>query len=313
VRVARNNIIDDCLSSAAVFGDRLRSLGIGFEFDADRLRSQPPPFQKISFRLLSGDPTAAVDAAIAAGYLTPVTLDSAGWAALRRAGGEVLLTHTDQATTRLALKWTPPMTIPRRLRPRMTDVARAHWPVPFWPMALGIRPFSDLLRKLGRRPRHSMGEWLGTPRSLLEPLYRVVSLSSDDVLVDIGCGDGRVLVEAARTYRCRCIGIERDAHLCTLAQAAIREHGLGTRVSIHHGDAADMDYSGASVVFLFMPTHLIDPILSKLLTILQPGARIVAHEQSPYEGSVMPTTRVPLVGTRAVTVAHLWHVGGGAH
>ena len=149
---------------------------------------------------------------------------------------------------------------------------------------------------------------LATPLALLVPLLDAVALGHDDVLYDIGCGDGRVLVEAARTFGVRCVGVERDARLCRDAVAAADAHGVSDLVTIHQGDAGGVPVDGATVVFLFIPVKAINQLLPALLERLSVGARVIAHEQARQEWRVQPNRSVPVFGDAAMTVAHLWEV-----
>ena len=85
-------------------------------------------------------------------------------------------------------------------------------------------------------------------------LRRFLALSSDDVVIDIGCGDGRALAVFARAPVARCIGIEFDGTAAAAARRnAARLRGRRAPVDIVHGDAADYRFSAESVVYLFNP------------------------------------------------------------
>jgi cyclopropane fatty-acyl-phospholipid synthase-like methyltransferase len=131
----------------------------------------------------------------------------------------------------------------------------------------------------------------------------------DDVVLDIGCGDGRILVEAVRHFGCRARGIEIDPALGAAARRRVNKAGLDDRIEIVVGDGSTVDlstaYGPATVVFLFLPPERISSLLPRVLDQLGPGGRVVAHEQLAVDHPVEPT-RSRLVVEDGVTVAHLW-------
>ena len=117
-------------------------------------------------------------------------------------------------------------------------------------------------------------------------------------------------MHAASATGCSALGIERDADLVALAGEAVEQAGLGERVRILHGDAASLDLEAVTCVFVFLPVKNLDPLIATLKTRLMPGARIVAHEHSPYRGRFTPDDKRLLVGERGFTVAYLWRITG---
>ena len=90
-----------------------------------------------------------------------------------------------------------------------------------WPAYSLVRPVRLVLERVGLRRRHedSLGPFLATPDSLIDPLLELAQVGPDDHVVDIGCGDGRLVVEAAARLGCRAVGIERSPELVDSARA----------------------------------------------------------------------------------------------
>lgn len=146
--------------------------------------------------------------------------------------------------------------------------------------AILAAPF--VLPRQGRGQRASVepidgGPYVPTPTVIVERMLQLAGVRSDDLVVDLGSGDGRLVIEAARRYGARGFGVERDAALVERARAAAKAQ-VGERVSFRHGDLFDADLRGATVVTLYLLPRLLVRLLPKLRAELEPGARIVSHD-----------------------------------
>ncbi len=150
-----------------------------------------------------------------------------------------------------------------------------------------------------------LGVFVGTPSALVSEILDRVNVTQDDVLLDIGSGDGRVLVEAARHFGCRGVGVEQSGELVEQSRRRIAQAGVGDLVEVVHGDAREVDVADASVIFLFLPPEASSELLPALLAQRAEGAVIVAHEQLAVRWPVEPTER-HLIVDGGITVAYLW-------
>ncbi len=107
-------------------------------------------------------------------------------------------------------------------------------------------------------------------------MLELTKVGRDDVVYDLGCGDGRILVAAARTAKARGVGIELDPLLVKQARDEVHRLGLQALVTIREGDLFAADFSEATVVTLYLLPRLNDRLLPKLKG-LRPGTRIVSH------------------------------------
>jgi ribosomal protein L11 methylase PrmA len=108
-------------------------------------------------------------------------------------------------------------------------------------------------------------------------MLRLGKVTSGDVVYDLGCGDGRIVIEAARIFGARGVGIDIDPALIARAQANARQAGVESLVTFRVQDAMTVDVSDATVVTLYLlaaSNVKLRPILTRTL---RPGARIVAH------------------------------------
>jgi ribosomal protein L11 methylase PrmA len=112
---------------------------------------------------------------------------------------------------------------------------------------------------------------------VVDKMLEVAGVGEKDVVYDLGCGDGRILVEAARKYGARGLGIDIDPARVMEARENVRKNGVEQLVRIEQGDLFTVDLSPATVVTLYLLPELnvrLVPQLEKL----QNGARIVSHD-----------------------------------
>lgn len=121
--------------------------------------------------------------------------------------------------------------------------------------------------------------YVPTPQHVVESILLIADLTPRDVVYDLGCGDGRVVVTAAEKYDCKAVGIEIDPGLCGEAQSASAAAGVDRLVSIRQGDLFDVDLSPATVVCVYLAAED-NAKLAPQLKRLGKGSRILsyAHE-----------------------------------
>jgi len=98
-----------------------------------------------------------------------------------------------------------------------------------------------------------------------------------DVVVDLGSGDGRFIIAAAKKYGCKAIGYEIDARLVQQSRETLARENLGALATIEHRDIFTLDLSGADVITVFLYPRLMERLIPQFEK-LKPGARIVSHQ-----------------------------------
>jgi SAM-dependent methyltransferase len=116
-----------------------------------------------------------------------------------------------------------------------------------------------------------------TPMPAVRALLELADVGPQDVVYDLGSGDGRIPITAAREFGARGVGIEVDPALVTRAQASAREAGVEDRVEFRLGDMYAADVRPATVVTLFLHPQPNLKLRPKLRSELQPGARVVSY------------------------------------
>jgi SAM-dependent methyltransferase len=119
--------------------------------------------------------------------------------------------------------------------------------------------------------------YLPTPYPVVDAMLRLAGVRAGDRLVDLGAGDGRIVIAAARDYGVRATGVELDARKAAEARANVRRAGLAHLVEIRQEDALDADLREATVVTLFLFPEINARLAPKLRAELPAGARVVSH------------------------------------
>ncbi len=270
-----------------------------------------------------GDPAIADRAMETLGYHSVDRLAGGALGAAVNGRGRVDYIRRDANTARIRLQWRAPAAgrlsrVTGPLTPSRRDFDVVDLPTWAWPAYWPIRP-ARLMRDRIRSTAGStgggpadLGIFLGTPPGLIEPLLRFAELGANQLIIDIGCGDGRVLVAAARIFHCRARGYETDADLVERARAAAEAAGVGHLVDVVHGDANEADVSDADVVFAFLPPKAVASLLGPTLNQLPKTSTFLSHEQLETGFPVDPDRSGLVVGLGSdpadggITVANLW-------
>jgi SAM-dependent methyltransferase len=119
--------------------------------------------------------------------------------------------------------------------------------------------------------------WEPTPDASVERMLRMARTTGSDYVVDLGAGDGRIVIAAARDFGARATGVEYNAELAALARSRILKAGLARRAKIVQGDLFEFDFSSATVVAMYLLPELNLKLRDRLLS-MRPGTRVVSHE-----------------------------------
>ena len=146
-----------------------------------------------------------------------------------------------------------------------------------------------------------------SPTEVVRAMLEVAKVGTDDLVYDLGSGDGRIVIEAARAFGARGVGIDIDPQRVSEANANAKAAGVTGRVNFIQGDLFETDFSAASVVTLFLWPH-INLKLRPQLRKLKPGTRIVSHIHDLGDWLPDRTVRVRAAGEQRERAIHLWTV-----
>jgi hypothetical protein len=117
-----------------------------------------------------------------------------------------------------------------------------------------------------------------TPDTTVRRMLEIADVKAGDHVVDLGSGDGRIVITAAAKYGARGLGVDIDAELVERSRVAAREAGVADRAQFDVGDVLQADLRGATIVTMYLFPELISLLQPKLLRELKPGTRIVIHD-----------------------------------
>jgi SAM-dependent methyltransferase len=143
-----------------------------------------------------------------------------------------------------------------------------------------------------------------TPYPTVRAMLELARVTSADVVYDLGSGDGRIVITAAREFGARGVGVEIDPALVVQSRAAAAGLGLGERVRFVEQDLFQTDLSEATVVTLYLSPEMNRRLRPKLLAELAPGSRIVSHDFDM--GTWKPERIVRLHDDGREQVLYLW-------
>lgn len=119
--------------------------------------------------------------------------------------------------------------------------------------------------------------YVPTPEEVVEKMLELANVGKDDVVYDLGCGDGRIVITAAKKYGARGVGVDIDPQRIKESNENAQKAGVTDRVKFLQQDLFEMDFSEATVVTLYLLPALNLKLRPKLLRELKPGTRIVSH------------------------------------
>jgi SAM-dependent methyltransferase len=157
----------------------------------------------------------------------------------------------------------------------------------------------------------SLGPFVATPEDVVEKMLELAKVGPADVVYDLGCGDGRIVITAARKYGARGVGVDIDPARIAESRANARNAGVESLVTFLLQDAMTVDVSPATVVTLYLVATSNLRLRPMLTRQLAPGARIVSHNFGM--GNWEPDEVLNVKDTRGMTrTLYLWRADGKA-
>ncbi|MGE5306687.1 MAG: SAM-dependent methyltransferase [Alphaproteobacteria bacterium] len=152
-----------------------------------------------------------------------------------------------------------------------------------------------------------------TPVEVIDRMLALAEVKQGDVVYDLGSGDGRIVIRAAKKYGVHAVGIEMDQLLLEKARQGAKAEGVSHLVEFRAEDALKADISPATVVTLYMLPWFNEAMKPNFKKMLKPGARIVAHDfgiegWEPDKTEKLPKIEIMAEGRRHQHTIYLWRV-----
>ena len=160
-------------------------------------------------------------------------------------------------------------------------------------------------------PQASLAPYVPTPQDVVERMLVLAGVGKNDVVIDLGSGDGRLVVTAAKQFGARGVGVDIDPARIAEGRANAKQAGVESLVEFRQQDALQADLSQATVVTLYLLSSSNVKLRPRLLSQLKPGARIVSHQ---FGMGDWPPDKVETFtdGNGTSRTLYLWTVGANS-
>ena len=153
--------------------------------------------------------------------------------------------------------------------------------------------------------------YVPTPQVVVDEMLTLAKIGPKDFLIDLGSGDGRIVITAAKKYGAQGFGVDLDTHLLGLARAAAKKEGVADRAKFVEQNLFETELGSATVISSYLLPEMNLQLRPKILA-LKPGTRVVAHDYHmghwyPDEQKDIPVPE-KVVGTPGVSYIYLWIV-----
>ncbi|MFN2645851.1 MAG: cyclopropane-fatty-acyl-phospholipid synthase family protein [Burkholderiales bacterium] len=128
------------------------------------------------------------------------------------------------------------------------------------------------------QPTKDAGPYVPSPQSVVADMLRYADVGPNDFLIDLGSGDGRIVLTAAKVFGARGFGVDIKEDLVKRANEAAHKEGVADRIKFVKQDLFKTDISQATVVTMYLLPDTVNMLKDKFLTELKPGTRIVSHD-----------------------------------
>jgi SAM-dependent methyltransferase len=149
--------------------------------------------------------------------------------------------------------------------------------------------------------------YVPTPQEVVERMLELAQVKKGDVVYDLGSGDGRIVVTAAKKYGVKAIGFEIDPERIKESAENIKKAGVGDLVEIRQQDIRTVDLSPASVLTMYLLPEVNLMIRPNILKQMKPGSRVVSHDFDMGDWKPLKTEHIK-DGSSWEHTLYLWHV-----
>jgi ubiquinone/menaquinone biosynthesis C-methylase UbiE len=173
---------------------------------------------------------------------------------------------------------------------------RAVFSAPSYFSILAILTVSGYAQEFNRS--ENLAPYIPSPQIVVDRMLELARIRPGETVYDLGSGDGRILITAAKKYGAKAVGIELSPDLCRITTASIARLGLQDRVKVLHGNLLKVDLSPADVVTIYLLTTSNSRLRPNLEKYLHPGARVVSNDFEIRGWDAKETVSLKVQGTQ---------------
>jgi protein-L-isoaspartate O-methyltransferase len=141
-----------------------------------------------------------------------------------------------------------------------------------------LLPFLLGLTLAAQKPDDKLAPYFPTPEAIVDKMLQLGALKPGEKMYDLGSGDGRIVIMAARKYKADATGVELDEALYKQSSERIKTLGLASSARIVHGDLLQQDYTSADLLTIYLLPVAVEKVTPIFEKQLKKGARVVAHD-----------------------------------
>ncbi|MBI1943946.1 MAG: class I SAM-dependent methyltransferase [Betaproteobacteria bacterium] len=159
------------------------------------------------------------------------------------------------------------------------------------------------------KPPVNAGPYVPSPKSVVSDMLTLAEVGPNDFVIDLGSGDGRIVLTAAKVFGARGFGVDIDEKLVREANEAARNEGVADQVKFTTQDLFKTDISQATVLTMYLLPHTVNMLKEKLLRELKPGTKIISHDYSLADWKEEKSIHMDLedkVAISGVTTTLIW-------
>jgi tRNA G37 N-methylase Trm5 len=177
-------------------------------------------------------------------------------------------------------------------------------------LVVGLVESVGLELSLVRAQEGKIVPYVPTPQEVVERMLSLAQVKKGDVVYDLGSGDGRIVVTAAKKYGVKAIGFEIDPERIKESHENIKKAGVENLVEIRQQDIRTVDLSGATVLTMYLLPEVNLMIRPNIWTQMKPGSRVVSHDFDMDDWKPLKTEHIK-DGSSWDHTLYLWHVEAG--
>ncbi len=152
------------------------------------------------------------------------------------------------------------------------------WPTPQWAAAYAVCVLAAFAPSCLTAQDFGDTPYVQTPQNVVDRMLQVAKVGPADYVIDLGSGDGRMVITAAKKYGARGFGVDLDQRLVALSNRLAARAGIADRAVFYTRDLYDTDMTAASVITIYLLPEVNLMVRPKLLATLKPGTRVVSHD-----------------------------------